>query len=136
MDWRPWMDAFLPPLLEALPGRVAFVGIQGSFGRGEAGPESDVDLVVVLDALGAAELAACRGVLEKMPFADRACGFFCDRRPWLPGPPSTPSSSGWTPSRSTALWRNCCPPWGRRRWTRPFGGGLRPLPCRLPHRPL
>ena len=60
MDWRPWMDAFLPPLLEALPGRVAFVGIQGSFGRGEAGPESDVDL-------------------EKMPFADRACGFFCDR---------------------------------------------------------
>ena len=58
MDWRPWMDAFLPPLLEALPGRVAFVGIQGSFGRGEAGPESDVDLVVVLDALGAAELAA------------------------------------------------------------------------------
>ena len=73
------MDAFLPPLLEALPGRVAFVGIQGSFGRGEAGPESDVDLVVVLDALGAAELAVCRGVLEKMPFADRACGFFCDR---------------------------------------------------------
>ena len=56
MDWRPWMDAFLPPLLEALPGRVAFVGIQGSFGRGEAGPESDVDLVVVLDALGAALL--------------------------------------------------------------------------------
>ena len=105
MDWRPWMDAFLPPLLEALPGRVAFVGIQGSFGRGEAGPESDVDLVVILDELtpadletyraaaaalperdklcgfvsGAAELAACRGVLEKMPFADRACGFFCDR---------------------------------------------------------
>ena len=61
MDWRPWMDAFLPPLLEALPGRVAFVGIQGSFGRGEAGPESDVDLVVVLDALGA-EIgrASCR----------------------------------------------------------------------------
>ena len=57
MDWRPWMDAFLPPLLEALPGRVAFVGIQGSFGRGEAGPESDVDLVVVLDAVGAAEQA-------------------------------------------------------------------------------
>ncbi len=38
-----------------------------------------MDLVVVLDALGAAELAVCRGVLEKMPFADRACGFFCDR---------------------------------------------------------
>ena len=61
MDWRPWMDAFLPPLLEALPGRVAFVGIQGSFGRGEAGPESDVDLVVVLDALGAAETQAPAG---------------------------------------------------------------------------
>ena len=25
MDWKPWMDAFLPALLEAFPGRVAFV---------------------------------------------------------------------------------------------------------------
>ena len=46
MDWKPWMDAFLPALLEAFPGRVAFVGIQGSYGRGEAGPDSDVDLLV------------------------------------------------------------------------------------------
>ena len=38
MDWKPWMDAFVPALLEAFPGRVAFVGIQGSYGRGEAGP--------------------------------------------------------------------------------------------------
>lgn len=121
MDWRPWMDAFLPPLLEALPGRVAFVGIQGSFGRGEAGPESDVDLVVVLDALGAAELAACRGVLEKMPFADRACGFFCDRAALAAWPAFDALQLRLDTSRSTALWRNCCPPWGRRRWTRPFG---------------
>ena len=52
MDWKPWMDAFLPALLEAFPGRVAFVGIQGSYSRGEAGPDSDVDLVAVLDELG------------------------------------------------------------------------------------
>ena len=64
MDWKPWTDAFLPALLEAFPGRVAFVGIQGSYGRGEAGPDSD---------------AACRALLAQMPFADRACGFFCDR---------------------------------------------------------
>ena len=54
MDWRPWMDAFLPPLLEALPGRVAFVGIQGSFGRGEAGPES-------AGGGGAGRLPGCAG---------------------------------------------------------------------------
>ena len=78
MDWKPWTDAFLPALLEAFPGRVAFVGIQGSYGRGEAGPDSDVDLVAVLDELGEAELAACRALLAQMPFADRACGFFCD----------------------------------------------------------
>ena len=130
------MDAFLPPLLEALPGRVAFVGIQGSFGRGEAGPESDVDLVVVLDALGAAELAVCRGVLEKMPFADRACGFFCDRAALAAWPAFDALQLRLDTSRSTALWRNCCPHGegdaGRGR----SGGGLRPLPCRLPHRPL
>ena len=79
MDWKPWMDAFLSALLEAFPGRVRFVGIQGSYGRGEAGPDSDVDLVVVLDELGEAELSACRALVGRMPFADRACGFFCDR---------------------------------------------------------
>ena len=131
MDWRPWMDAFLPPLLEALPGRVAFVGIQGSFGRGEAGPESDVDLVVVLDALGAAELAACRGVLEKMPFADRACGFFCDRAALAAWPAfdalqlRLDTLPGLRLSGGTAA-----PPWGRRRWTRPFG--RRPPPSTMP----
>ena len=61
MDWRPWMDAFLPPLLEALPGRVAFVGIQGSFGRGEAGPDSDVDLLVVVPYEGDPKELALRG---------------------------------------------------------------------------
>ena len=73
------MECFLSALLDAFPGRVAFVGIQGSWGRGEAGPDSDVDLVAVLDTLGPEELASCRDLLARMPFADRACGFFCDR---------------------------------------------------------
>ena len=30
MDWRPWMDAFLPPLLEALPAlqKAAFFALR------------------------------------------------------------------------------------------------------------
>ena len=96
-----------------------------------------MDLVVVLDALGAAELAACRGVLEKMPFADRACGFFCDRA----------ALAAWPAFDALQLRLDTLPVYGSLEELLPptgegdagrgrSGGGLRPLPCRLPHRPL
>ena len=38
------LTPFTMALREAFPEQVAFCGIQGSYGRGEAGPDSDVDL--------------------------------------------------------------------------------------------
>lgn len=49
MEWTVDPTPFVSALLEAFPGQVAFCGIQGSCGRGEAGPDSDVDLVVILE---------------------------------------------------------------------------------------
>lgn len=46
-----WMDAFARRMRDIFATRVLFVGWQGSRARGEAEPDSDLDVVVVLDRL-------------------------------------------------------------------------------------
>ncbi|MBR2927362.1 MAG: nucleotidyltransferase domain-containing protein, partial [Clostridia bacterium] len=46
-----WMKEFLQTLNQTFANRVWFVGLQGSYGRGEATETSDIDIVVILDQL-------------------------------------------------------------------------------------
>ena len=72
---KQWCEAFQNAILELFPGRVLFLGIQGSQRRGEATEQSDIDMVVILDELGAADLRAYRQMIEKMPEREKMCGF-------------------------------------------------------------
>ena len=47
IDITLWMHNFLQTLHEAFANRVWFVGLQGSYGRGEATETSDIDIVVL-----------------------------------------------------------------------------------------
>ena len=51
IDITTWMKNFLQTLNETFGNRVWFVGLQGSYGRGEATETSDIDMVVILDNL-------------------------------------------------------------------------------------
>ena len=51
IDVSIWMHNFLRTLNETFANRVWFVGLQGSYGRGEATETSDIDIVVILDEL-------------------------------------------------------------------------------------
>ena len=72
---KQWCEAFQNAILELFPGRVLFLGIQGSQRRGEATEQSDIDMVVILDELGAADLRAYRQMIEQMPEREKMCGF-------------------------------------------------------------
>ena len=48
IDMTAWMQEFLQKLNEAFANRLWFVGLQGSYGRGEATDTSDIDVVVIL----------------------------------------------------------------------------------------
>lgn len=76
-DTANWLGAFLPRLEEAFPRRLRFVGLQGSRRREEEGPDSDLDLVTVLDRLDFSDLGRYRGLLREMPPHPRPCGFIC-----------------------------------------------------------
>lgn len=74
-----WMDQLAQELRQAFGGRLLFLGLQGSYRRGEATQHSDIDVVTVLDGLKAADLEAYRRILDDMPCREKACGFICGR---------------------------------------------------------
>ena len=58
IDISIWIKNFLQTLNETFENRVWFVGLQGSYGRGEATETSDIDIVVILDELSAMDIQA------------------------------------------------------------------------------
>ena len=70
-----WMQSFLQILNETFASRVWFVGLQGSYGRGEATENSDIDVVVVLDKLSAMDLQTYNIMLDSLSHRELICGF-------------------------------------------------------------
>lgn len=77
IDVNPWMDEAVLRLQKRFGSRLLFVGLQGSYRRGEAREDSDIDILTVLDTLNVADLSAYREVLRSLPEGEKACGFTC-----------------------------------------------------------
>ncbi len=88
IDPWTWMEQLRQRLQTAFPGRVWFLGLQGSFGRGEAREGSDIDPVVILDRLTAADAETYRALLDTLPHRELACGFLAGRRELEHWPPA------------------------------------------------
>ena len=79
IDMKEWTEQFLTALDSRFGGRVWFVGLQGSRGRGEASENSDIDMVVILDELRGEDIAAYGAMLDRLPHRDLSCGFLSGR---------------------------------------------------------
>ena len=75
IDITVWMDGFMKSIYENFENRVWFVGLQGSYARGEATETSDIDVVVILDALSAEDIQTYHNMLDTLPHRERICGF-------------------------------------------------------------
>ena len=67
IDINVWMNDFLLRLNEVFENRIWFVGLQGSYGRGEATEASDIDVVVILDELNASDIQTYQNMLDTLP---------------------------------------------------------------------
>ena len=70
-----WISQFLQTLNENFGDRVWFVGLQGSYGRGEAKETSDIDIVVILDELSVADIQTYNTMSDSIPHRELLCGF-------------------------------------------------------------
>lgn len=75
IEINTWMNKFLQALHTNFGERVWFVGLQGSYGRGEATETSDIDVVVILDELSALDIQSYSNMLDKLPHRELICGF-------------------------------------------------------------
>ena len=78
-----WMHTFLQTLDQTFGARVWFVGLQGSYGRGEATETSDIDAVVILDELSAADIQTYHVMLDTLPNRELICGFLSGKNELL-----------------------------------------------------
>lgn len=59
--------------------RLVYVGLQGSYLRGEATDSSDIDIMVVIDHLSISDLDQYRSIILSLEESDKSCGFICSR---------------------------------------------------------
>ena len=83
-----WMKEFLQTLNETFANRVWFVGLQGSYGRGEATETSDIDIVVILDQLSVTDIQKYNAMLDTLPNRELICGFVSGKDELLNWEPS------------------------------------------------
>ena len=83
-----WMNEFLNALTETFADRVWFVGLQGSYARGEATENSDIDTVVILDELTPSDIEAYNAMLDTLPHRELICGFLSGKGELLSWEPS------------------------------------------------
>jgi hypothetical protein len=88
VDIECWMEAFLSSLNATFENRICFVGLQGSYGRGEATETSDIDVVVILDALSSMDISAYNAMLDTMEYRKLICGFISGKNELLHWEPS------------------------------------------------
>ena len=88
IDITAWMKNFLQILNETFANRVWFVGLQGSYGRGEAISTSDIDVVVILDELSAADIKTYNNILDTLPHRELICGFLSGKNEIMNWEPS------------------------------------------------
>ena len=88
IDITAWMNDFLLKLNKIFANRVWFVGLQGSYGRGEATETSDIDIVVILDELSAMDIQTYHDMLDTMSHRELICGFLSGKKEIMNWEPS------------------------------------------------
>ena len=88
IDITAWIDGFSKALNDTFANRVWFVGLQGSYGRGEATDTSDIDVVVILDGLTPSDVGEYNAMLDTLPHRELICGFLSGKDELLSWEPS------------------------------------------------
>jgi hypothetical protein len=77
MDIQVYLSRLIDGLTHTFGDRLLYVGLQGSYLRGEATETSDIDVMVIFDEIDASTLDTYRELLIAVGDYDRSCGFVC-----------------------------------------------------------
>lgn len=83
-----WTAEFINAIDKNFGNRIFFIGLQGSYARGEATEASDIDIVVILDELTASDIKAYNSMLDTLEHRELICGFISGKNDILSWEPS------------------------------------------------
>ena len=75
IEIKKWLNDYLKIIDINFKDRVWFVGLQGSYARGEATESSDIDVVLILDELTISDIQTYKKILDGLNYRDKLCGF-------------------------------------------------------------
>ena len=78
-DAKSYLNELTEALKIAFGDRLVYVGLQGSYLRGEATESSDIDPMVVIDGLTREDLDTYRSLIQTLPHPKLSCGFLCGK---------------------------------------------------------
>ncbi len=79
IDINNYCDRLKDTLLLEFGENLCYMGLQGSYLRGEETENSDIDIMIILDTLTLEAMDAYRAILEKMGHVEIACVLICSR---------------------------------------------------------
>lgn len=82
-----YIDELTNTLKDAFGERLMYIGLQGSYLRGEETKNSDIDIMAVIDKLSVEDLKTYQKALVLVGNFDKSCGFICgkaDLEHWNP----------------------------------------------------
>ena len=78
-DLEKYLADMIMNCRSAFGERLLYVGLQGSWLRGEAHENSDIDVMVILDRFSVRDMDTYRGILKKIGSYEKSCGFICGK---------------------------------------------------------
>ena len=83
-----WLRGFIDAVNATFGDRIWFIGLQGSYARGEATEDSDIDTVLILDDLAVSDIEMYNDMLDALPERNLICGFLAGKTEMLLWEPS------------------------------------------------
>ncbi|MBR3928326.1 MAG: nucleotidyltransferase domain-containing protein [Clostridia bacterium] len=87
LNAEKYIQDLLSILKEEFGERLAYVGLQGSYLRGEANEDSDIDIMVLIRDLSTSDMLAYRSAIESLESPEKSCGFIAgleEMKNWNP----------------------------------------------------
>ena len=81
------LDTYIQNLISecktAFGTRLLYMGLQGSYLRGEAHENSDIDIMVIINDFSVTDMQTYREILKKIGWFEKSCGFICGKSEML-----------------------------------------------------
>lgn len=79
-DLKNWLDEIQTKLKKIFEDNLLYIGYHGSYKRGEATENSDIDLIVILKNCNVEYLKKYKSIIGSMPFSEKCCGFISSEK--------------------------------------------------------